>query len=565
VLKEGDVEERFENIDSFVRRVRERLNRHLGLDILIRSLCAAGGMLFVLGLGYILRGHRVPLFWYPAVLALAVMAGSAWWVIRRRSFYDAAAYADRHFQLKDAVRSYEGFSRAHKHGGVYELQAEHTHAALEHVRATDVKYRWPARTAAICVGLLFSSALMTLKADNPKISEAHRRDEQILAETEQINEQIKETLEQIKEDAQAEDIEKLIAPDRLEKMVDELRETSDLKDAMRQYAKLEKRLNTVLSKLQQRQDEQMYKRMGEALQDSDQAKALGKQLAKRQFKEAAQELEKHKSDETSSSEDQRRQLEKLKSISQRMASEAERSRSSCKAADLAKRLDKAASTAGEALKSSSNGSGQQGSTSSQQGSQSSGTQGSSSQGSSSEGSGSSGVGAPGSGSGGPGSEGVNECLDQMAENLNDLDAKCKAQSAIQKLCKALSQSQGRLCDQSAKGDGSGNGKCDGGGGSGDGGLEPGTGSSSNTNANVNDAPSTGDNSVLKGMKGQGPSINTTEAASDGSGSRSGPNARLIQQYRRQAESFIRREDVPEVVKSGVKQYFESIHQSEEGN
>jgi hypothetical protein len=293
---------------------------------------------------------------------------------------------------------------------------------------------------------------------------------------------------------------------------------------------------------------------------------LGKQLTKRQFKEAAQELKKHKIDQTSSSEDQRRQLEKLKSVSQRMVSEAERSRSSCKAADLAKRLDKAARSASKALKSSSNGSGQQGPTGSQQGSRSSVTQGSSSQGSSSQGSGSPGVGTQGSGSGGTGSEGANECLDQMAENLRDLDAKCKAQSAIQKLCKALSQSQGRLCNQSAKGDGNGNGKGDAGGdGSGDGGLEPGTGSSSNTNANVNDAPSTGDRSVLKGLKRQGPSINTTEVASDGSGSRSGSNARLIQQYRRQAESFIRREDVPEVVKSGVKRYFESIHQSEEGN
>ncbi|MDI6451634.1 hypothetical protein [Anaerobaca lacustris] len=551
---------RFENINNLVRQVRKRLNRHLGLDLLIRSLCAAGAILLLIGLCYLLRGRRVPLFWYAVVPGGASIAGAVWWVIRRRSFDDAAAYTDRHFQLKDAVRSYEGFSRADQREGIYELQAEHTEAAIEKVRATDVKYRWPVWTVALCVGLLFSSALLTLKADSPKNTEARRQAERVLALTEQINEEIKEALEQIKEDAKADDVEKLIASERLEEMLEELKDTPDLKDAMRQYAALEKELNTMLSKLQQRQDEQLYRKMGQALQESDQDKALGKRLVERQYKEAAEELKKHKIDRTASPEDQRQQLEKLKSTSQRMASEAERNRASCTAADIAKRLAEAVSAASKAMESSSSRPGQQSPTGSQQDSQSAGTPGSSSSGSGSQGSGSSGSGSEGSGSGGDSAGEVNERLDEMAENLNDLDARCKAESLVQSFCKSLSQSQGKLGNQS--GDGSGNGQGDGGG---DGGLEPGTGSSSNTNANVNDTRSTGDKSVLKGIKGQGPSIHMTEAASDGSGSSSGSNAHLIRQYRHQAESFIRREDVSETVKSGVKEYFERIHHTEEGN
>lgn len=581
---------RFENIDILVDQIRRRLNRHLGLDILLRSLCTAGAILLLIGLGYLLRGRRVPLFWYPVVPGVSLIGGVAWWVVRQRSFDDAAAYTDRRFQLKDAVRSYEGFSRADQREGIYELQAEHTEAAIEKVQATDVRYRWPVRTAALCIALLLSSALLTLKADSPENTEALRRAEQVLAQTEQINEEIREALEQFKEEAKAEEIERLIASDRLEEMVEELEETSDLKDAMRQYAKLEKELNTVLSKLQHRQDEQLYKRMGQLLQESDQAKALGKHLAERQYKEAAEELKKHKIDKAASPEDQRAQSEKLKSVSQRMAGEAERSRSSCKAADLAKHLDKAANAASEALKSASSSPGRQSPGGAQQGSQSasaqgssssgsgsrgsnspgSGSQGSSSQSGGSEGSGvqgagsqgsdSSGSGSEGSGSEGGSSEGVNESLEGMAEHLDDLDARCKAESMVRAFCKSLSQCQGELGNGSGGGDGSGRGD-----GSGDGGLEPGTGSSSNTNANVNDARSPGDKSVLKGIKSQGPSINTTEAASDGSGSSSGSNAHLIQQYRRQAESFIRREDVSETVKSGVKEYFERIHHTEEGN
>jgi hypothetical protein len=55
-----DMAERFGNIDKFVKHVRERLNRHFWLDILIRCMCAAGVVLIIVGLSYILRGYHVP-------------------------------------------------------------------------------------------------------------------------------------------------------------------------------------------------------------------------------------------------------------------------------------------------------------------------------------------------------------------------------------------------------------------------------------------------------------------------------------------------------------------------
>ena len=555
--------ERFRSIDKFVKQVRERLNQYFWLDILIRCMCAAGVVLIIVGLSYVLRGYHVPLFWYPAVVFLAVIVTSGLWLFFRRSFDDAAIHTDKHFKLKDAVCSYKGFSNAHKQGGIYDLQAGHTKTELEKVSVTDVRYEWPARTIGVCIVLMFSSGLLALKADNPKIAQRRQTAEQILLDTDQMNEQIKDILKQIKEQAKTDDIEKLLAGDKLQAMVDELKKTPDLKDAMRQYARLEKQLNEVLSKLQQRKDEQLYEKMGKVLQKHERAKALGNRLTKKQYKEAAVELEKFKIDKKSPIENQRKQLEQLKSISERMANEARQNKSSSNAAKLAKSLDKAASNLGKALNSSGKGSGSQNPKGSQQSSQSSSSQSSSSQSSSSQGSSSQGSGSQGSGSQGSGSEGaegVNESLSEMAENLNNLDAKCKAQSAIQKLCESLSQCQGELCDGSGSGKGNGSGIGDGGGQGG--GI--GSGSSSNTNANINNSPATGDKSVLKGIKGQGPSVNTTEAASDGSGSSSGSKARLIEQYKHQAESFIRREDVSEAVKSGVKEYFENIHKIEEG-
>jgi hypothetical protein len=563
--------ERIESIDRFVKQVRERLNRYLWLDILIRCMATGGAVLILLGLSYILRGYHVPLFWYPIVLGLALVVAVGVWLCLRRSFDQAAQHADQHFQLKDTVRSYEGFSKLQRQGGVYDLQAAHTEAALGKVSVRTLKYKWPTRLTIVCALLIVSSLLLTLKADSARIIQQRDSAEQVLVQTAQINAEIKEALEQIKEEAESEEVEKLIAPKELEKMVDELERTSDLKDAMRQYAKLEKQLNTVLSKLEQRKDEQLYKKIGQTLQEQDDAKALGNKLVKRQYKEAAAELHKLKIDEKSSPENQRKQLDKLKSVSKAMANEAKQNNSSSKAAGLAKKLDKAASNLGKALNSSSKGAGSQAPKGSQQGSQSSSSSGSSSEsvsslGSTAQGSGSQGSGSSGTGSEGAGSEGVNEGLSQMADNLNGLDAKCKAQSSIQSLCKSLSQCQGKLCEGSGSGQGQGQGQGNGNGdGSGDGGRDPGTGSSSNTNTNIHNAASSGDQSVLKGIKGKGSSVKTTEAASDGSGSSAGSSSELIKQYKHQAESFVRREDVSEAVKSGVKEYFESIHQVEEGN
>ncbi len=294
-----DMAERFGNIDKFVKQVRERLNRHLWLDILVKCMCSAGVVLIIVGLSHILRGYHVPLFWYPAVLFLAVIVTSGLWLFFRRSFDDAAIHTDKHFKLKDAVCSYKGFSNAHKQGGIYDLQAGHTKTELEKVSVTDVRYEWPTRTIGVCIVLMFSSGLLALKADSPKIAQRRQTAEQILLDTDQINEQIKDTLEQIKEQVKEDDIEKLVAPDKLQAMVDELKKTPDLKDAMRQYARLEKQLNDVLSKLQQRKDEQLYEKMGKVLQKHERAKALGNRLTKKQYKEAAIELQKFKIDKKS--------------------------------------------------------------------------------------------------------------------------------------------------------------------------------------------------------------------------------------------------------------------------
>ena len=73
----------------------------------------------------------------------------------------------------------------------------------------------------------------------------------------------------------------------------------------------------------------------------------------------------------------------------------------------------------------------------------------------------------------------------------------------------------------------------------------------------------GQTTRLEGIKGQGPSLATVEAAEDGGGVSTRQAQQRVRDYQKQFESFVQREDVPEQVKVGVKRYFEIIHEGQE--
>ncbi|NNE93682.1 MAG: hypothetical protein HKN23_18690, partial [Verrucomicrobiales bacterium] len=96
-----------------------------------------------------------------------------------------------------------------------------------------------------------------------------------------------------------------------------------------------------------------------------------------------------------------------------------------------------------------------------------------------------------------------------------------------------------------------------------GGKKAGTGSVESRTDQSTELVDNGQTTQLKGQKGQGPSLATIESADDGDGVSSRRTVAAQREFREQMESFVQREDVPEDVKEGVKQYFHSIHQSGE--
>jgi hypothetical protein len=80
------------------------------------------------------------------------------------------------------------------------------------------------------------------------------------------------------------------------------------------------------------------------------------------------------------------------------------------------------------------------------------------------------------------------------------------------------------------------------------------------NDSLNARGNTGELSFLKGQKGFGPSDSKTEEASTGTAESelSAQNVKT-RSFKKQMESFVERDDIPNSMKRGVKKYFSIIH------
>jgi hypothetical protein len=140
-------------------------------------------------------------------------------------------------------------------------------------------------------------------------------------------------------------------------------------------------------------------------------------------------------------------------------------------------------------------------------------------------------------------------LSSLGNQMRRLAMMGRVEDKLNQLVGMCSQCQGGLCEAA-------NALCQ---SPNPGGREPGSGSSWVDRKEISTLVDNGQTSQLQGLKGEGPSQTSVEAADEGSGvSTRKATARQVT-YQRQFESFVQREDVPEPVKEGVKQYFQIIH------
>ncbi len=555
-------------IDRFVSSLRRRLNRFRLFDCLIWGAGIGALVLLLVSLLYVLRGHAVPGEWQIALPLAALAAGLLAWGFARRDDEATARFADDFFGLKDALSSYLHFRRQRRGGAVYELQERATAAQVGPLAAAQVVYHWPRRLIALVCGLALACTMLAFKEASPEVVERLRVEEETAAKSGEINAFLEELVEEW--EADGEDPADL-DPERVREWVAELKGTKDRDEALRQYAELERRMQEAAKRLDPRRNEHLLAKAGEELRKAEESepRSLGRKLEEKRFREAEEDLAKMQPEEVDPErlDERRKELAKLKSAAQRMAAAAQAAGRSAGTG--------AAKAAGQEEGGASKGGA-----------------------SGSPGGGADGSGGQGGGSGGE--EGLDGLLTRLDESVRRLDGslgraaqekrtagQCSAKSLGQcrsdrdavlsdlrklgeclqrtasrserqaqllAMCQKLGQCQGYLCESKF----ASLGQCMGQGQ----GKGIGAGSVDSRREGESEPAASGQMSQVQGIKGDGPSETTVEAADDGDGVSTLRSPAREREFRQQMESFVRRDDVPDAVKDGVKEYFQRIHRAE---
>jgi hypothetical protein len=549
-------------VEGFVANVRSRLNRHRMWTTLVWTIAAAAGVLVACGLWYTLRGYAVPGSAISATIVLAAIGGVAAWRVRLFSADGAAQICDRFYRLHDAISSYLHFSRSGRSGGYYTLQAQQTRARVEPLDPQAIKYEPPRRGIMLAACLLAIAIPLSLRGPSDAVLQQQQLETQTIEATAVINEALAKQVDELQKESPDPNEKELLNPNKLREWVNELKESTDHKEALRQYAQLERKLNEARLAVQNKRDEQLLERAARELENSRETQPLSDELKQKNFDKAAEQLDKMAPQQSSEPLDkQRKELARLKAAAQHMAAAARASKSSAQSA-------KSAASASESKSQSASSKAGAGASSQS----------------------SSGV----SGSASEGSE-MSQIMEDLADAVANLDKSledaerqearegqcdakkkgeceaCKKSVASQiaklcngmkklgmckkcdaklcKLCSMCSQCQGGLCNAAAM---CMSPKA--------GGKYAGSGTSTNRRSERDELVDNGQTTQLKGIKGAGPSLTTIESAEQGSGTSARKGSARERTFQRQYESFVAREDVPEQVKLGVKHYFEVIHQ-----
>ncbi len=521
-------------LESFIDRVSTRLNHALLLRALTVAGLIFGSVSIVIALVYICRGYAAPGWGYlvGGSLSLGALAMVVW---RQRVTRDQAArYADQFFDLKDGVVSAR-FLTGEKGSAMQELQRKWLETRLQAVDARSIPLDFSRKLATLALILGLCAMTMSFVPASERVVSALADEQATLERSQEAVEQIQEVVSEMENDL-SEDERQEIPMDELRKMVEDLKPHKDRSTVSRQFARVEQRAREMSKQLEQKQDEQSLEEAIKELKKSSnkQAKKLADQLEKSDIKAAQKELNKLKPKEQSKPlskkemAELRKKLENLREVSKRMAAGA-RANSASSASGAAGQggglgdemagMDLDAQQLEEMLK--------QLELSQMRNEKIDWT---------------------------PYNEQVCKfckSCDKVGCRLQAMKARQSAQCRLNKLCKNLSQCQNycnkkgqSLCLSPVSG------------------MKPGSASTDQRKDPGDELQANGDLQQLKGQKGAGPSLSKVEEAESGTGVSSNRITAKARDYSRQMEAFIERDNVPEELKSGVKEYFKTIHNTE---
>ncbi len=568
---------------QFIRRVRRRLNRHSGLHGLLWALLLVAATVVVMGLGYVVQGYQVPWRVYPVAGVTVVLLAVTLWFLWRADEDQAAHVADQTLGLKDSLRSCRNFMNQGLTDGLYALQARQTEQKLGDQTIQAIRLQAaPALIWSTLVLTLLALAL-AFKGPSPTIVAEEELRRALLESTDSINEELKELIDELELAVSDENERELLNANNLREWVKELEATGDPREAMRQYAKLERKIEQAAQALQNRRDEQLLERAAAELKKDSMNRDLADLLKQKQFDKAAKELDKLKLKPSERKpgmklSDKQKELAKLRAASQRMGdvvreksgqtrdsrnpnrsnnrdqnrrhldpdgkmrepnelqlqepgregdqneAENEAEEMDGELAKLMEELDEEVRKWEEAMQELEVADGDE---------------------------------QDREGDGERIQARINEKLDQMGQQMRRLARQRAAQDRLRALAQKFGQAQGRMPGRSqGQAEGQMQGESDQ-----PGGREAGRGTSDRQRLAKDNPETKGHTSRLQGIHGRGPSLTQIQSADSGTGVSSRTGEAVQRDFQRQFESFVEREDIPEDLKAGVKNYFLQIHQS----
>jgi len=538
-------------IHSFLHAVRARLNHSLVLRSMLAALISTAVAAILWALGWRAFGYAAPRLAYPLIAASAFLVFAVRFFLICHSLSHSATFADRHFHLKDAIASFLDFHARPAHDApVYQLQQITVESALAGKDPRTIPHAIHRRRVWLALALVLAATGLALLPHSSFIQQKLRSEQVTLERSTEIQSELEKAVEQIIAQMSEKERE-LLKPETLRAWVKEIDTTKDQRDLMKQIARFEQKIAASATGLEARKDEEILKLAAAELSDSplSEAKQLGKKLDDKNFEDAKQQISDLKPGTVKplTPEEMKKLLEKsakLKELSRRMANGA-RKRDFGKTPDKtkpnnpnadAKEMDEMLQDLEQATAEADQKLQQQDPDQKQN------------------------QDAEAAGKAAAEKSEALEKLDdkvgQLGQRLGKLDAKEKARARMKALGKCAGQAQqfasGQsqtlgLAQQLAQ----------------NGGLKPGTGHVDSTRKEQDAATDNHNLAQLNGQKGQGESKSSVEAADSGTGITGRGNSEKSRDFRKQAESLVHRDDVPDDLKLGIREYFQRVHQTEE--
>lgn len=523
--------------DRFISRARLRFNLNLMLNESASALLAASGISFLIALAYVSAGRRADV----AVVMLSLIPAGIFFIagiLRKwRSQSDAAQEADRIFAGKDSLSSSMFFESVERQSAFHRLQLENTEKLCGGFNIGQIRFNVPLRRFALLLVMCLLTFILMRFDESPAVREKRIAEQTTLDKSAQMAKELREELRKF-EDSLTQEERELFDREKMKSLSEALRETRDPREALLQYANLERELMRMADADSIREDDSMLSEIASKLREDQRTRLLGDKLGEKDYSGAMKELmdmmpQMPDADSGKSLESAREQAAKTERHTDKMERElAKRESMTSQLAESMRRLSKSASKSTRDLDRAGKEKAAQGSL----------------------------------------SESTLDTLDMdLKEFKGDISALDKAMKMFKArkafgdksgdLALKLAAAQDKMSDKACA-------SCSSAGASNSPQNGAGIGSAASGNFNNTDREHGRDgyDTRLSGQKNNsGSSDKKVEESSYGSGKATAGAVKKNVEFKKQMENFIRREDVPDSMKGAVRKYFNSIHDDIKSN